>query len=76
MKYSDFTDGKCFFSLGKLALKCIPKRKSCLVKIFADIYIYFSLKFQVSVFIEMIDILGKFQRNRWRRSVERFKIQL
>ena len=73
MKYSDFTDGKCF--LAKLALKWSPKRKSRLVEIFADIS-YFLLKFQVSVFIEMIDILEKFQRNRWSRSLERFKIQL
>ena len=58
MKYSDFTDGKCFFA--KLALKWSPKRKSRLVEIFADIYI-FLLKFQVSVFIEIIDILEIFR---------------
>ena len=40
MKYSDFTDGKCFFA--KLALKWSPKRKSRLVEIFADIYIFFT----------------------------------
>ena len=63
MKYSDFIDDKCFLGNERLKEPHFSKK----IVSGKEFYRYFLLKFLVSVFIHIINMAEKFQKNRWSR---------